>query len=153
MDFPFENDVGIGKFPRISNGFEPKNLILPSSSKPDFTNIPGPGKPDFVPDFSEKLDVGHDSVCLALHTLGLSRPEFNSYTVEELKSQRKINCSCAEIWALNILIYYKKNSKISLPNLSPSPSKNILNNNFFSGNALNQNPSPSPKIYSSDFDC
>lgn len=149
MNFPFEKNNGVGKFPKIPNGYEQETDIFQSTpvlSKPDFV-------PDFVPDFSERFDVENDSVCLALNTLGMSRPEYNSVSAEELKSQRKINCSSAEIWALNILIYYKKNSKISLPNLSPSPSKNILTNNLVSGTNSYKHLSPSPKIYPSDFDC
>ena len=140
MDLPFENsrDNGIGKFPIISSGFEPKIDIFPSDSKgscrlspPWNSGIPGPGihgpgkpdfkpdfTPDFTPDFSERFDVENDSVCLALHTLGLSRSEYNSMRLDELKAQRRIDCGTAEIWAWNILAYYKKNSRLFLPDFN-----------------------------------
>ena len=127
MDLPFENsrDNGIGKFPRIPNGFEPKIDIFPSDSKgscrlspPWNSGIPGHGKPDFTPDFSERFDVENDSVCLALHTLGLSRSEYNSMRLDELKAQRRIDCGTAEIWAWNILAHYKKNSRLFLPDFN-----------------------------------
>jgi len=60
-----------------------------------------------------------DSINLALHTLGMSKAEFNSSDIISLKSQRKINCSCEQIWALNILIYYKNSTNSNLQNISP----------------------------------
>ena len=150
MELPFEksrnngNDGNDGygenlKFPRIPEGFEPKW---------NNSNIPGPGKPDFTPDFSERFDIENDSICLALHTLGLSRSEYNSMSVDELKSQRRIDCGIAEIYAWNILAHYKKNSKLFLPELSPT--RHNVSNNFLTLNtSLNHS---SPKIFNSGFD-
>lgn len=65
-------------------------------------------KPDWTLDFSEKNDVVEDSINLALHTLGMSRLEYNGLNISELKTQKSTNFSCEKKLALNILIYYKK---------------------------------------------
>lgn len=143
MEFSFEREDNQNKFPKISNGFEPRiepalrtSPIIPLDPfvQPNFLGIPGPGKPDFIPDFSERFDVKNDSVCLALHTVGLTKAEYNSISVEQLKSQRTINCSGAENYAWNILIYYKKNSQISTPYLHSG--KLVQADNFFASRIM-----------------
>jgi hypothetical protein len=108
-----------------------KQHVLPNI-KSNFSELSGPdipfgynkndlkiSKPDWTPDFSEKIDVIGDTINLALYTLGMSRSEYNSSDISNLKSQRRIDCSSEKIWALNILIYYKKNTNVNLPDLSP----------------------------------
>lgn len=88
--------------------------------------ISTPNKSDFVIDSYEKIDVENDSISLALSILGLSRSDYNSLSIDELKYKRNIDCNNIDIWSLNILIYYKKNSRLFLPELCSN--KNILNN-------------------------
>lgn len=88
-------------------------------------------KPDWTPDFSESFDIVGDSINLALHTLGMGKNEYNSSNVSSLKSQRRIDCSREQIWALNILIYYKKNTNSNLPDLSPIKHTNLSGNGWY----------------------
>ncbi len=78
---------------------------------------------DWTPDFSEHIDIESCSIGLALGTLNMSRGEYNSMSVQELKASRRIDCNGGLINALNILIYYKQNSKSFLPQLSPIKNK------------------------------
>ena len=100
------------------------NLVVPDKNpiffEPQFRQIDNnknlfQPKPDWTPDFSERIDVVEDSINLALHTLGMSKSEYNASDTLSLKSQRRIDCSSKQIWALNILIYYKKNTITNLP--------------------------------------
>jgi hypothetical protein len=86
--------------------------------------------PDWTPDFSERFDVVGDSINLALHTLGIGKAEYNSLDILSLKSQRRIDCSCKQLWALNILIYYKKNTQSKILNSSPVESLDFKYNKF-----------------------
>ena len=116
-------------------------------------------KPDWSPDFSEKFDVVGDSINLALHTLGMSRGEYNSLDVSGLKTQRQIDCSCEQIWALNILIHYKKNALGGFPALSPikcidqnnkSTVNYEFNNNYQLRDEINHDYESKNKLYSSE---
>ena len=88
-------------------------------------------EPDWTPNFSENIDIEHNSVNLALNILNMSKSSYNSMTIQELKSKRIIDCSSTTINALNILIYYKQNSKSFLPTISPiQQKKNNWTNSF-----------------------
>lgn len=76
-------------------------------------------KPEWNPDFSERINVEDDSINLALETLSLSRYDYNLMDINQLRNLRRIDSSNSTIYALNILIYYKKNSKLTLPQISP----------------------------------
>jgi hypothetical protein len=111
-----------------SVGFKSPGFIEPEFKPPEYIefkplyldkNNLKMSKPDWTPDFSEKFDVIGDSINLALYTLNMSWSEYNSCDVSSLKSQRRIDYSSEKIWAFNILICYKKNTSINLPNLSP----------------------------------
>jgi hypothetical protein len=57
---------------------------------------------------------------LALSVLGMSKSEYNGMTVNQLKGLRRIDCDNNNIYAVNILIYYKQNSKnLSFPQINP----------------------------------
>ena len=117
------------------NFFEPS--FTPNSSNTNlFQPKTGLDKPDWIPDFSEQIDVIGDSINLALYTLGMSMGEYNVLDISELKTQRRIDCSCEKIFALNILIHYKKNTNINtigrFPDLSPIKhvNRNGTTNNY-----------------------
>lgn len=111
--------------PNFNPNFDPntnpnvKQIILPKF--PSFPNVPNfnpgfanpglanPKFSDFNPDFSEKINVESDSINLALSVLEMSKNEYNSMNIDELKTMRRIDASCTQIYALNILIHYKKN--------------------------------------------
>lgn len=112
-------------------------------------------KVDWTPEFSEKFDVIGDSINLALHVLEMSRAEYNASNISSLKSQRRLDCSCEHIWALNILIHYKKNTVERLPDLSPIKHSNGFINNYESNNNHQfendmYNIEPRNKLYSSE---
>jgi len=124
----------IPSFEKVNNFKFPKTSI-PFETKPKCVDIFN--KSDFAVDFTEKFDIENDSVCLALNTLGMSRTEYNSSSIDELKSKRRIDCNNVEIWSINILIYYKKSSRLFLPELNPN--KNILTNNSYDNLSSNSN--------------
>lgn len=86
--------------------------------------------------FSDLINIEGDSIYLALKTLGMSKEEYNSMTIQELKYHKRINSSL--ISAFNILIYYKQNSKSFLPQLN-------LSSIHYKNNWINSNE---PKITS-----
>jgi hypothetical protein len=107
----------------------PCPLVRPRNSNKPFVNVPYFGAPDFnepdfnrsdyFPEFSFKIDIEGESIQLALNILGMTRSEYNSMSIQELSSQKKIDCTCNSSCALNILIYYKQNTKSFLPQFSP----------------------------------
>jgi hypothetical protein len=108
-------------------------------------------KPDWTPNFSEKLDVVGDSINLALYTLGMSIGEYNVLDISELKTQRRIDCSCEKIFALNILIHYKKNTNTNgrFPDLNPIKHVNGTTNNYEFNNDYQFENESIKKLYSS----
>lgn len=74
--------------------------------------------PDWTPDFSQHINIEAESIQLALHTLGISKAEYNSMSIQDL-NQKKIHTTDNSNCALNILIYYKQNSKSFLPQFNP----------------------------------
>ena len=92
----------------MSDGIFPNLSIQEHKSFLDFDTKPKFDGPDFVPDFSEKINIMSDSLNLALHTLNLPESEYKILSIQDLKSLRKIDTDCVGIWALNILIYYKQ---------------------------------------------
>ena len=90
----------------MSDGIFPNLSIQEHKSFLDFDTKPKFDGPDFVPDFSEKINIMSDSLNLALHTLNLPESEYKILSIQDLKSLRKIDTDCVGIWALNILIYY-----------------------------------------------
>lgn len=76
--------------------------------------------PDWIPDFTEKINIEAESIGLALNVLGLSKAEYNYMSIKQLKEYKTIDCSSSHIFAYNILIHYKQNSKNKLfPNFQP----------------------------------
>lgn len=125
--------------------FEPELKPLISNKhnfKNSFNNEFKISKSNWEPDFSERFDVVSDSINLALYTLGMSKAEYNSCDILSLKSQRRIDCSCEQIWALNILINYKNSTNSNLPNISPIK-HNLNDSNPFENEMRN-------KLYSSE---
>lgn len=89
---------------------------------PDTYNLHDfPDFPDYVPNFSEKIDIESDSVNLALSTLNMTKAEYNGMSINDLKNLKRSNfINSNASYSINILIYYKQNSKNSLfPNISP----------------------------------
>jgi len=72
----------------------------------------------------ELIDIEGESIQLALNTLGMTRAEYNSMSIQDLNSQKRIDCAGNSSCALNILIYYKQNTKSFLPQFSPIQHKN-----------------------------
>lgn len=102
----FEDRPNFGLYP--ANEPEPKSKLNPSLG------------PDWTPDFTECIDIEADSIGLALSTLNLSRAEYNSMSVEQLKDLRRIDCHVKDNYAYNILIHYKQNSRnLSIPKINP----------------------------------
>jgi len=124
MSFPFE-DINKDFTQFFDKNFNNRNRDFEANYKPNFK----PDFKDFEPDFSEHINISSDSINLALNTLNLSKSEYNKLTIEELKSQRRIDTSYNCILALNILIYYKTNSHISMPTLSPINNNSPINPN------------------------
>jgi len=89
--------------------------------RPDIGFYPNiPFKPDWTPDFSEHIDIEADSIGLALSTLNLSKAEYNAMSIDQLKNLRRIDFQAGNIYAINILIHYKQNSKnLSFPQITP----------------------------------
>jgi hypothetical protein len=138
----------MNQFPSINERNKPKNLFEPhipsplvqprNSNKsfingPDFSShdfsSPDFSSPDFngsdyFPDFSVKIDIEAESIQLSLNTLGMTRAEFNSMSIRDLWSKKRIDCDGNSSCALNILIYYKQNTKSFLPQFSPIQYKN-----------------------------
>jgi hypothetical protein len=114
-------------FPNIIDHNRNNDLFEPFfSNKNDFTKSSlnlNLMEPDWTPNFSENIDIEQNSVNLALNILNMSKSSYNSMTIQELKSKRIIDCSSTTINALNILIYYKQNSKSFLPKISPIQQK------------------------------
>ncbi len=116
----------MNQFPSINERNRPKGLfephipgplVPPKNSNKPFVNVPyfsgpdfnGPdfNGPDWTPDFSFKIDIEGESIQLALNTLGMTRAEYNSMSIQDLNSQKRIDCAGNSSCALNILIYYK----------------------------------------------
>lgn len=97
--------------------FNCPNFNYPNFNYPNF-NCPNFNGPDYFPDFSVKIDIVAESIQLALNTFGMTKAEYNSISIQDLNSQKKINCEGNSSCALNILIYYKQN-KSFLPQFSP----------------------------------
>lgn len=109
-------------------------------SNPKINSNPNYSGPDWTPDFEEKFDIEYDSIGLALCVLGISKAEYNSMNIQELKQKKRIDCETSHIYALNILIYYKKNQKFILPQLSPVKHKsnfNLSDKNNYSSSSIN----------------
>lgn len=110
----------MNSLPFINDNNKPRGLFEPY--------IPTTPKdlifPDWTPDFSERINIERESVGLALDILGITRAEYNSMNINELKELRRIDCDTKMIYATNILIYYKQNSTYnstynsSLPEIS-----------------------------------
>lgn len=76
--------------------------------------------PDWTPDFGEHIDIEAESIGLALSILGMSKSEYNTMSVNQLKDMRRIDCDNNNIYAVNILIYYKQNSRnLLFPQINP----------------------------------
>lgn len=111
-----ENNRPLGLFephkPRFEHdiGFHPNNPF--KQSNPTFG-------PDWTPDFSECINIEAESIGLALSVLGMSKSEYNGITVNQLKELRRIDCDNKNIYSINILTYYKQNSKISISQINP----------------------------------
>lgn len=124
-------------FPSINEQNRPKGLFEPHTpgplafppiyNKPNFdgSNFDGP---DWTPDFSYRIDIEADSIQLALNTLGMTKAEYNSISILDLKTQKRIDTLSNSICALNILIYYKQNSKSFLSQFSPIQYNNNRSN-------------------------
>ena len=67
--------------------------------------------PDWTPNFTERIDIEANSIGLALSTLNLSKAEYNAMDINQLKDMRRIDCHVSDIYAYNILIHYKQNSR------------------------------------------
>lgn len=77
-------------------------------------------KPDWNPDFDEYIDIEANSISLALSVLGVSKSEYNTMDINQLKSLKRIDTFGSNNDAINILIYYKQNSKnLSFPQINP----------------------------------
>jgi len=102
-------------------------------------------KPDWTPDFGERINIEAESVGLALSILGISKSEYNTMSVNQLKEIRKIDCDNNNIYAVNILIYYKQNLRNSLlPQINPIVHSHIKTDlNQYS----NENKKTYAKIY------
>lgn len=75
---------------------------------------------DCKSDTSEHIDIEEDSIGLALSILCMSKSEYNRISINQLKELRKIDCNNRDIYAINILIYYKQNSKnLLFPETNP----------------------------------
>lgn len=127
--------------PRIPNYNPNFNPSFNPSIKPELNPRFNPlsnNEDLFFSDFSEKINIELNSIELALRTLNISKYEYNQMDINQLKSFRRIDCSSSDIFAINILIYYKQNSKnLLLPKLNLSdnenfakihPEVNLLNN-------------------------
>lgn len=110
-------------FPSINEQNRPKELFEPHTpgtlAFPPIYNKPDFDGPDWTPDFSYRIDIEADSIQLALNTLGMTKAEYNSISIQDLKTQKRIDTMSNSIFALNILIYYKQNSKSFLSQFSP----------------------------------
>lgn len=71
---------------------------------------------DFTPNFNEIINIEKQSIGLALSVLQLSKNEYDRMSIEELKSFKKINIDYQISYAVNILSYYKQNSKLLYSN-------------------------------------
>lgn len=50
----------------------------------------------------------------------MSKAEYNSMSINQLKDLRKIDCDTSNIYTINILIHYKQNLKnLSFPEINP----------------------------------
>lgn len=116
-----ENNRPLGLF-EPDTGFHPNNPF--KQTNPTFG-------PDWTPDFSERINIEAESIGLALSILGMSKSEYNGMTINQLKGLRRIDYDNNNIYAVNILIYYKQNSKnLSFPQINPiihSPIKHKFN--------------------------
>lgn len=110
-------------FPSINENNRPLRLFEPDiglhlnnplkQTNPTFNS-------DWTPDFSERINIEVESIGLALSILGMSKSEYNSMTINQLKELRRIDYDNNNIYAVNILIYYKQNSKkLSFPQINP----------------------------------
>ena len=117
---PYEPDNPLGN----PNPWEHPNpnFYPPDNFMPRF-NIDT--KPDWTPDFSERIDIETSSVNLALTVLNMSKREYNSMSIQDLKKQRKQNFEITSHDALNILIYYKQDTGNFLQKLNPIKNKII----------------------------
>lgn len=103
-------------FPSINENNRPVGLFEPHT-------------PDWTPDFGEHIDIEADSIGLALSILRMSKSEYNTMSVKQLKGMRRIDCDNNNIYAVNILIYYKQNSRnLSLPQINHIPHSDIKPN-------------------------
>lgn len=92
--------------PYVEGGLKLPARLANSNPNPNFPC----DFPDWVPDFSERINIESESIELALDVLGLSKFEFNSMSVQDLK-QRRMECGGrSKSSAINILIYYKSKS-------------------------------------------
>ena len=110
-------------FPSINENNRPVGLFEPHTP-----NLTPRFEPDWTPDFGEHIDIEADSIGLALSILRMSKSEYNTMSVKQLKRMRRIDCDNNNIYAVNILIYYKQNSRNLL---FPEINTNLL---FFSKN-------------------
>lgn len=120
----------MNSFPSINEQNRPKELFEPHvpDFAPRFEDRPNPGLyptnelepknklnpllgPDWTPDFTERIDIEANSIGLALSTLNLSKAEYNAMDIYQLKDMRRIDCHVSDIYAYNILIHYKQNSR------------------------------------------
>ena len=84
-------------------------------------------KSNLTHDLSESINIESISIELALDILQISKSEYSFIDIQELKSRKNINWSKISLNALNILIYYKQNSKSFLPQIIPTKSKTNWN--------------------------
>lgn len=80
--------------------------------------------------FSEQINIEENSIKLALNTLNMSKFKYYEMTINELKEYRHIDCNSMDIYAINILIYYKQNSKnLLFPEITSINTTNKQKNN------------------------
>lgn len=116
-----ENNRPVGLFephtPNLTPRFEPDIGFHPNNPSKKTNPI---FKPDWTPDFGEHIDIEADSIGLALSILGISKSQYNTMSIKQLKGMRRIDCDNNNIYAVNILIYYKKNSRnLLFPEINP----------------------------------
>jgi len=60
--------------------------------------------------FNQNMNIEENSICLALKVLNISKTEYDLMSLEELKYKKKYTLNNSNLYAYNILIYYKKNN-------------------------------------------
>ena len=112
LGYPYKNNILYSNKSYSNKSYS--NMFDSNNSDLNISNFSSEIDDDWTPNFSSQIDIESDSIQLALNTLGMTKTEYNYMSIQDL-TLKNVGYTSNSIYALNILIYYKRTSKFTLP--------------------------------------